>query len=155
MRLNVIVAVSENWGIGKCGGLPWKLRKDMAFFKTVTTKAKSVLLRTPSGVQVVPNLNAAINLLHNDEFSSIVDEIFVIGGYSLYKEVLKQTIYPVRIYCTHILNEVDCDIYFPKVNWGKLKKIDLPDIPVDTFMENGLTYKFCVYDVPSEYLFDL
>ncbi|KAK4470452.1 hypothetical protein MN116_006004 [Schistosoma mekongi] len=188
MRLNVIVAVSENWGIGKCGGLPWKLKKDMAFFKAVTTKAKSglknavimgrvtwesipknfkplkdrinvvvsnTLSQTPSGVQVVPNLNAAINLLYNEEFSPIVDEIFVIGGYSLYKEVLKQTIYPVRIYCTHVLNEVDCDTYFPKVDWGKLKKIDLPDIPADTFTENGLTYKFCVYDVPSEHLFDL
>ncbi|TNN04937.1 Dihydrofolate reductase [Schistosoma japonicum] len=148
MRLNVIVAVSENWGIGKCGSLPWKLKKDMAYFKTVTTKAKSgkvtwesipenfkplkdrinvvvssTLSQTPSGVQVVPNLNAAINLLHSEEFSSIVDEIFVIGGYSLYKEVLKQTIYPVRIY---------------------------PDIPVDTFMENGLTYKFCGYEFPSD-----
>ncbi|CAH8515192.1 unnamed protein product [Schistosoma turkestanicum] len=182
MRLNIIVAVSNNWGIGKCSGLPWKLKRDMAFFKTITTKAQSGLknavvmgrvtwesiperfkplkdrinivvsstLSQIPGVQVVPTLNAAINLLYNEEFSSIVDQVFIIGGYCLYKEVLKQSIYPVRIYCTHILTEVDCDTYFPKIDWEKLKKIDLPDIPTDTFTEDGFTFKFCVYDVPSE-----
>uniref|UniRef100_A0A3Q0KTT7 dihydrofolate reductase n=1 Tax=Schistosoma mansoni TaxID=6183 RepID=A0A3Q0KTT7_SCHMA len=193
MRLNVVVAVSENWGIGKGGGLPWKIKKDMEFFKTVTTKAhpgkvfslkinpglknavvmgrvtwesipesfkplkdrinivvSSTLSHAPSFVQIVPSFNAAIDLLYNEEFSSIVDEVFIIGGYRLYKEALKQSIYPVRIYCTHILSEVDCDTYFPKVDWDKLKKVDLPDIPADTFTENGFTFKFCVYDVPSE-----
>ncbi|CAI2730549.1 unnamed protein product [Schistosoma spindalis] len=109
----------------------------------------STLSHAPPCVLIVPNLNAVIDLLYDEEFSSIVDEVFIIGGHSLYKEALKQSIIPVRIYCTHILNEVDCDTYFPKVDWGKLKKVDLPDIPADTFTENGFTYKFCVYDVPS------
>ncbi|CAH8582448.1 unnamed protein product [Schistosoma bovis] len=183
MRLNVVVAVSENWGIGKGGGLPWKIKKDMEFFKSITTKAhpglknavvmgrltwesipesfkplkdrinivvSSTLSHAPPRVQIVPNLNAAIDLLYSEEFSSIVDEVFIIGGHRLYEEALKQSIYPVRIYCTHILNEVDCDTYFPKLDWSKLKKVDLPDIPAGTFTENGFTYKFCVYDVPSE-----
>ncbi|VDP64187.1 unnamed protein product [Schistosoma mattheei] len=93
MRLNVVVAVSENWGIGKCGGLPWKIKKDMEFFKSVTTKAHPViptynlpiLSSAPPRVQIVPNLNAAIDLLYNEEFSSIVDEVFIIGGHRLYE----------------------------------------------------------------------
>ncbi|CAH8582724.1 unnamed protein product [Heterobilharzia americana] len=158
MRLNVIVAISENWGIGKCGGLPWRLKKDMAFFKRVTMMAKpglknavimgratwesipqtfkplkdrinivvsSTLLEPPPGVHVVSSLDAAVNLLRSEELSSTVDEVFIIGGSRLYHETLSQTTYPIRIYCTHVLNEVDCDTYFPQIDWTKLTKIQL------------------------------
>ncbi|ERL91355.1 dihydrofolate reductase isoform X1 [Dendroctonus ponderosae] len=37
LKLNLIVAASENWGIGKNGTLPWKLKKEMAFFRTMTS----------------------------------------------------------------------------------------------------------------------
>ena len=38
---NVIVAATESRGIGKAGGLPWTgLKKDMAYFKRVTTASK-------------------------------------------------------------------------------------------------------------------
>ena len=33
----VVAATASNFGIGKLGGLPWKLPGDMAFFKTLTT----------------------------------------------------------------------------------------------------------------------
>nr|CAH8853164.1 unnamed protein product [Trichobilharzia regenti] len=109
----------------------------------------STLKQLPPGVRVVPSLNAAVELLYTEELSSIVDEVFIIGGSRLYDETLKQTKYPVRIYCTHVLKEVDCDTFFPKFDWNKLEKINLPHIPKDTITEDGLTYKFCVYDVPS------
>jgi len=35
--MNVIVAVSENMGIGINGDLPWKLKKEMAYFRRMTT----------------------------------------------------------------------------------------------------------------------
>ncbi|GFG37498.1 hypothetical protein Cfor_09560 [Coptotermes formosanus] len=36
VKLNVIVAVSENMGIGINGELPWRLKKEMAYFKRMT-----------------------------------------------------------------------------------------------------------------------
>ncbi|VDP25816.1 unnamed protein product [Schistosoma margrebowiei] len=45
----------------------------------------SKLSHAPPCVQIVPNLNAAIDLLYNEEFSSIVDEVFIIGGHRLYE----------------------------------------------------------------------
>ncbi|CAH8554761.1 unnamed protein product [Heterobilharzia americana] len=85
----------------------------------------STLLEPPPGVHVVSSLDAAVNLLRSEELSSTVDEVFIIGGSRLYHETLSQTTYPIRIYCTHVLNEVDCDTYFPQIDWTKLTKIQL------------------------------
>ncbi|XP_050679243.1 dihydrofolate reductase-like [Leptidea sinapis] len=40
MKLNLIAAVSENLGIGDCGALPWRLKKEMAYFTSLTTDTK-------------------------------------------------------------------------------------------------------------------
>lgn len=39
-KLNLIAAACENMGIGANGSLPWKLKKEMAYFTTMTTKVK-------------------------------------------------------------------------------------------------------------------
>lgn len=38
VKLNLIAAACENMGIGSNGSLPWRLRKEMAYFTTMTTK---------------------------------------------------------------------------------------------------------------------
>jgi len=35
---SIVVAADRAMGIGKNGGLPWRLRKDMAFFAKITSK---------------------------------------------------------------------------------------------------------------------
>jgi dihydrofolate reductase len=35
-----VVAATETWGIGKNGTLPWTLKKDMQYFKRVTTQTQ-------------------------------------------------------------------------------------------------------------------
>lgn len=39
-KLNLVVAICNNNGIGVNGSLPWKLRKDMEFFKKITSKTE-------------------------------------------------------------------------------------------------------------------
>ncbi|XP_061726570.1 dihydrofolate reductase [Cydia pomonella] len=41
VKLNLIVAACENMGIGANGTLPWRLKKEMAYFTTMTTKVSS------------------------------------------------------------------------------------------------------------------
>jgi dihydrofolate reductase len=43
-RLTLVVAATPTHGIGKSGGLPWRLPKEMAFFARATTSA-------PAGAQ--------------------------------------------------------------------------------------------------------
>ncbi|KAJ2938303.1 hypothetical protein O0L34_g13220 [Tuta absoluta] len=38
VKLNLIAAASENMGIGVNGTLPWRLKKEMAYFTSMTTK---------------------------------------------------------------------------------------------------------------------
>ena len=38
--LNLVVAACDNRGIGIGGDLPWRLRKDMNFFKSITTETR-------------------------------------------------------------------------------------------------------------------
>ncbi|CAB3241669.1 unnamed protein product [Arctia plantaginis] len=40
VKLNLIAAACENMGIGVNGTLPWRLKKEMAYFTTMTTKVK-------------------------------------------------------------------------------------------------------------------
>ncbi|XP_072937675.1 dihydrofolate reductase [Epargyreus clarus] len=40
IKLNLIAAACENMGIGSNGTLPWKLKKEMSYFTTMTTKVK-------------------------------------------------------------------------------------------------------------------
>lgn len=39
-RINLIVAVCENFGIGVNGNLPWRLKSELAFFKRLTLNTK-------------------------------------------------------------------------------------------------------------------
>ncbi|KAG7312777.1 hypothetical protein JYU34_001154 [Plutella xylostella] len=47
-KLNLIAAACENMGIGANGALPWRLKKEMAYFSTMTIKVKD-----PSKVNAV------------------------------------------------------------------------------------------------------
>ncbi|RTG81825.1 dihydrofolate reductase [Schistosoma bovis] len=124
----------------------------MEFFKSITTKAHPVLpiynlpslSSAPPRVQIVPNLNAAIDLLYNEEFSSIVDEVFIIGGHRLYEpaNIGKISYSMIGLKIVKLMSSSS--------EMDKKPRENLPDIPAGTFTENGFTYKFCVYDVPSE-----
>ncbi|XP_046584417.1 dihydrofolate reductase-like [Haliotis rubra] len=41
-RLKLVVAVCKNGGIGKDGQLPWRLKRDMAFFKSITSSSTNI-----------------------------------------------------------------------------------------------------------------
>ena len=47
-HFNIITAMCRNWGIGKNNGLPWYYKKDMSYFKKMTTPStigsKSVIM---------------------------------------------------------------------------------------------------------------
>ena len=48
VKFNLIVAVCNNYGIGKNGNLPWKIKTDMEYFYKKTTKLKQLSHDNPN-----------------------------------------------------------------------------------------------------------
>jgi dihydrofolate reductase len=129
--ISLIVAVARNRTIGQGGKLPWHLPDDLRHFREKTL-GKTVLmgrrtfesigtalpgrrnvvvtrdatLRAP-GATVVHTLEAALACAREAE------EIVVIGGASLYADLLPQA---ERIYLTSVHADVPGDAFFPELD---------------------------------------
>ncbi|XP_076257785.1 dihydrofolate reductase-like [Rhynchophorus ferrugineus] len=184
VKLNLIVAVSENMGIGKNGDLPWRLRNEMAHFSRLTTKTndpsrKNVVLMgrltwdsIPAKFKPLPNrinfvltksnldfssyenahkfdsLQSAIDALESDKYKALVENVWVIGGASVYKEALLSK-YFYRLYLTKVQKSFDCDTFFPSLP-ENLKEISEANVPTEQQEEKGITYSYHVYENISE-----
>ena len=134
---DIVVAVSNNKGIGFKGTIPWRNKEDMLFFKNLTTKTQDVNKKNAIimgrvtfesiGKKPLPNRDNFVitkNKYDNVESYSNLDEclndliqskkyesIFVIGGETLYKEALKHHLCN-KIYMNVINLNTICDTFF-------------------------------------------
>ena len=142
-----------NNAIGKNGALPWKNTTDMKYFRELTTttldagkinavimgrktydsigeplrnRANVVLTRDTIKDVAIPNLSFQTSLeaaLHRLDANPNVENVFVIGGESVYKSALEHP------QCRHIyLNLIstkcdvsDADAFFPTIDPDKYK----------------------------------
>lgn len=138
--MKIIVAVDSNWGIGCDGNLLQHIPEDMKFFKEKTIGNVVVMGReTFESLPGKNPLNNRVNIVlsRNNSFKDdrlIIcksieetfkelekynnDEIFIIGGETIYKQFLP---YCDELYITKIKNEYKADRFFPNVdimeNW--------------------------------------
>ena len=138
--MNMIVAVDENWAIGNKGDLLIRIPADQKMFREETTGKVVVTgrktLETFPQKQPLPNRTNIILskdksfkasnavVVHSipelmDELKKYNDEdIFVIGGDSVYKQLLP---YCNVVHVTKIEHEYEADAYFPNLdeadNW--------------------------------------
>ena len=159
--MKVIAAVDQNWGIGNKGKLLISIPNDMKFFRE-TTMGKVVVMGRKT-LESFPNqkpLKDRVNIvltrdphyqkdgavivhdpdeLHErlKEYSS--DEVFVIGGESIYRLLLPEC---DEAYITRIDYAYEADAYFPNLeqeaDWVLAKEGE-----EETYYD--LTYAFCVY----------
>lgn len=163
--ISAIVAVDNNWGIGFNGELLEKIPEDMKYFKELTTdhivvmgrktwdslpkkplKDRLNIILTSKKKQVSDNnisFVSSLDLLKDGLFEADAygEEIFIIGGGSIYKELL-----PLcdRVYVTKICKDHEnVDTYFPDLD-------KMPEWEVSTCTElreyDGLYYSFLTYD---------
>ena len=131
----LVVARARNGVIGRDGGLPWRLKSDMAFFKA-TTMGKPVVMgrktwdslpRKPlpgrlnivvtrqlgfqaEGAEVFSTVPAALDRARQQAKSDGVPEVCVIGGAQIYDATLGLA---DRLYVTEVAAEPDGDAFFP------------------------------------------
>ena len=158
--MKLIVAVSENWGIGKNNDLLFSIPKDMKFFRE-TTMGKIVVLgrknletfpgykplpkriniivtRNPDykceGAVVVNSIEAVLELGYPDE------EIFVIGGEEIYRQMLK---YCDECFVTKVKEYADADRFM--VNLDDSDEWKLTEVSEEV-EDNGHILEFCRYE---------
>jgi dihydrofolate reductase len=131
--LSLIVAMDENDAIGFNNQIPWKSKKDMAYFKRTTLGHTVVMGRKthesigrllPDRVNVVLSRDQNYRPLHPEVV--VMDDInfvfadrfvdnshtFIIGGAELYELFLP---YAERVYATIIPGKYEADTHFPAV----------------------------------------
>ena len=137
MKINLIVAASENNVIGSKNDLPWHLPDDMSFFKAKTHNSCVIMgrnnyLSIPKKFRPLPHRTNII-LTQNKDFkakdciisNSLEDaietsqkigrRIFIIGGGMVYKYALKKSLVDT-IYLTRIHAKIEGDTFFPEIN---------------------------------------
>jgi len=120
-----IVAVDSNYGIAKNGKIPWHSKEDFAFFKSITTgEGNNVIIMGRKTKESLPNFplpnrknivltskpqyDYEIRSLDQIHLFRDYDDIFIIGGESVYNESFKLKL-PDKILISRIPGDFKCD----------------------------------------------
>ncbi len=133
--MNLIVAVDRNWGIGCGNKLLVSIPADMKFFRESTTNGVVIMGRKtlesfPNGRPLKNRVNIVISKKQDYQVKDAIvvhdieeavnaakqyqdKEIYVIGGESIYKQMLP---YCDVAHVTYIDHEYQADTYFPNLD---------------------------------------
>lgn len=159
MKVSLICAVSQNGVIGSGNKLPWRLPADLKRFKRITMSHSVIMGRKTyesigkplpgrtnivitrdralkiSGCLIAHSLKEALDLVRGEE------EIFVIGGASLFKESIKRA---SRIYLTTIHKDFEGDTHLFKINRKDWNEVSREDVKENG--ENAYPYSFSILE---------
>ncbi|MBO5339437.1 MAG: dihydrofolate reductase [Oscillospiraceae bacterium] len=155
--MNLIVAVDENWAIGRGGDQLVYISADLKRFKALTTghpvilgrktlatfpggrplknRRNLILSATPGytveGAEIYPDLNSLL--------ASAPEDAFVIGGESVYRALLDKC---DTAYVTKILSSFPADRYFPDLDahpdWAVAEQSEVLE-------EDGISFQYVTY----------
>lgn len=86
----------------------------------------------------------AVKTLQSCDFKNI-ETIWVIGGYSIYKEALDNHLCD-KLFLTKIQRNFECDVFFPEFSETRYQLILQENVPCGLQKENGIEYYFRVYE---------
>ncbi len=156
--MELIVAVYDDWGIGKNGTQPIALSADRKFFRETTRGAMVIVGRRtiedfPGQKPLPGRVNVALTRSKGEisgftvcdspeaafELAKNAQRAMVIGGGSIYRQMLPMcdTAYVTKVHCTP-----ESDTFFPNLDedpqW-ELKQV------LQSGEENGTAYEMCLY----------
>lgn len=155
----IIACVGKNLELGRKNDLVFHVSEDMKYFRTVT-KGKPVIMGGNTFRSLPGALKGRRNVVlsRSDDFPTEVeifhsledilaefkdeDEVFVIGGASIYQMFLP---YAKELYLTEVDSEAEADVFFPEFD-----KTEYTREVVKKSSENGLDFEFVVYTKKEE-----
>ncbi|MFN3607710.1 MAG: dihydrofolate reductase [Hyphomonas sp.] len=163
VKLCLIVAQARNRVIGAAGALPWRLKDDMAFFKSATMGAPIIMGRKTwesfpkrplpgrenivltrdwdydaAQARVYSSFPAAMNAARAIAAREGKEEAFVIGGAEIYALALP---FADRIYLTEIDAEIDGDTFFPELDMRQWRADDVAAHPAGEGNDHAFTIR--------------
>lgn len=158
MIISSIVAVAEDNVIGLDGKIPWRMPKDMKWFrnntvnhhvlmgrknyeslnKPLSKRTNLVVTRKKDfkadGCKVFNHILEAINYAaKNGE-----EELFIIGGQEIYQQT--KHIWD-RLYFTSIEASIKGNVFFPEINWDEWNEDFVENHPKDSSNPYNFTFK--------------
>ncbi|XP_049435883.1 dihydrofolate reductase [Epinephelus fuscoguttatus] len=99
----------------------------------------------PAGAHLAPDFSSALRLV-DSELAEQADQVWVIGGSSVYKEMM-ESLGTRRLFITRILKQFECDTFLPEISPDKYHLLpEFPGVPQELQEENGIQYRFEVYE---------
>ncbi|HEY3372908.1 MAG TPA: dihydrofolate reductase [Prolixibacteraceae bacterium] len=132
-NISIIVAMAQNFAIGKNNELLFHLPNDLKRFKQITTghpviMGRNTLLSLPKGAlpnrrnivitdnpneqfdrcEMVPSIDQALEAVKEES------EAFIIGGGTIYRQF-----FPLagKLYLTLVHRDFEADVYFPQIDY--------------------------------------
>jgi dihydrofolate reductase len=158
--ISIIVAVSDDWGIGKDNELLWHISEDLKRFKRLTSgnavimgkKTWESLPRRPlpgrKNIVITDNVqetfeNAVTAYSIDDAISKCGpdEEIFIIGGGSIYRQFMPRA---DRLFITHIHRKAPADIYFPEIDLNVWEITEKEEYEANE--TNNIPYTYTIYE---------
>ncbi len=158
---SLIAAVGKNGELGKDGELVFRLPGDMKYFREVT-RGHRVLMGRKTWESLPKKLPGRVNIVLSRRMDEVKrgeagpdliigdleefaerhkdseEEIFVIGGGMVYREMLK---YAKKLYLTEVLAEAEADVFFPEFEKEKWRRKI-----INEGEDDGIKYAFVVYE---------
>jgi dihydrofolate reductase len=145
-KIVLVAAIGENGVIGRAGGLPWRLKSDLAHFRKLTLnkpvimgrktylsigkalKDRTTIVLTSNlglvapGAVLATSLDAAIRYARADAERRGVDEIMVIGGADVFAATMADA---DRLEITRVHARPEGDTLFPPIDpqqWREVRR---------------------------------
>jgi len=157
--ISIIVAIAEDYGIGYKNELLWHLPEDLKRFKKLTIGQTIIMgKKTWESLPKKPlpgRKNIVITDNPTDNFESGIatysikdalskcsenDEVFIIGGASIYKQFMPLA---DKLYITHIHKKAPADTFFPDIDPLIWEPIEREEYIKDG--EDDIPYTYIIY----------
>ncbi|XP_070760667.1 dihydrofolate reductase [Enoplosus armatus] len=137
-KQNVVIMGRKTWF-----SIPEKNRPLNSRINIVLSRELKV---PPAGAHhLAADFSSALRLL-DTELADQADQVWVIGGSSLYKELMESP-GTRRLFVTRILKQFECDTFLPEIRPDKYRLLpEFPGVLQEQQEENGIQYRFEVYE---------
>ncbi len=158
--ISIIVAVSEDLGIGMNNELLWHISEDLKRFKKLThgktvimgkktweslprkplPGRKNIVLTDKQG-ETFEGAITAYSISDSLEKCSDGTDIFIIGGESIYRQFMPLA---DRLYITFVHSKAEADVFFPAIDPALWKVIY--EEAYNPGISEGIPYTYIIYD---------